>query len=175
VRLYLSRPNTTVIASVRDIEHPSVADLHSFKVEPGSRLIVVKIESTSTTDAEAAISVLKSKYSITTLDTVIANAGLGIHWDKISEATPAQAEDNFNVNALGPMRLFYATLPLLSAAPMPRFVVVTSIFGSIEMQSQLQLPNVVYGMSKAAANFFARKVHQEFSNLIAFPIHPGYV
>jgi norsolorinic acid ketoreductase len=176
VKAYLSQPNTTVIASVRDINHASVADLYDFKVESGSSLIVIQIDSASNTDAETSINELKSKYSgITSLDTVIANAGLGIHWDKISDATPSQAEENFTVNAAGPMRLFHATFPLLSAAPKPRFIVISTVFGSMEMQSELQLPNVVYGMSKAAVNFFTRKVHYEYSNLIAFPLHPGYV
>ncbi|KAH8817477.1 hypothetical protein F5884DRAFT_722587 [Xylogone sp. PMI_703] len=175
VKQYLSGPNTTVIATVRDVTHPSAAELQSFTVGSGSRLIVVKIDSTSSTDAEKAVEELRTKYGITRVDTVIANAGLGIHWDPIKEATPAQAEENFTINAVGPMRLFYATYPLLSAAETPRFVVISSVFGSIAMQDQLQLPNIVYGMSKAAANFFARKVHHEYSNLIAFPLHPGWV
>ena len=153
--------------------HSSATELDNFRVESGSRLIVVKIDSTSNTDPDAAVNELKSKYNITKLDTVIANAALGTDWDTISEATPSQAVHYFDVNAAGPMRLFYATLPLLSAASTPRFVVISSIFGSIEMQTQLQLPNVVYGMSKAAVNFFVRKVHHEYPNLIAFPMHPG--
>ena len=155
------------------MNHASAAELQDFKAESGSRLIVLKIDSASTTDADTAINELMSEHSIAKLDTVIANAGIGIHWDTISEATLAQAEENFEINAVGPMRLFYATLPLLSAASTPRFIVISSVFASIEMQSQLQLPNVVYGMSKAAVNFFVRKVHYEFSNLIAFPLHPG--
>ncbi len=175
MKLYLSRPNTTVIATVRDVNSPSVADLHNFTIASGSRLIVSKIDSSSATDANTAINELKSKYEISKLDTVIANAGLGEDWDRIKDANTAQAEKYFQVNAAGPMHLFYATLPLLSAASTPRFVLISSVFGSIELQSNLQQPDVVYGMSKAAANFFARKVHFEFPDLIAFPLHPGYV
>lgn len=148
VKAYMSHPNTTVIAGVRDVNNPALSDLQGFPVASGSQLIVVKIDSISATDATAAVDELQSKYGVTQLDTVIANAGLGIHWDPIVEATASQAEENFAVNAVGPMRLFDATLKLLSAAPTPRFVVISSIFGSIEMQSTLQLPNVVYGMSK---------------------------
>ena len=71
--------------------HSSATTLDEFRVESRSRLIVVKIDSTSDTDPEAAAYELKSKYNIIKLDTVIANAALGTDWDTISEATPSQA------------------------------------------------------------------------------------
>jgi NAD(P)-dependent dehydrogenase (short-subunit alcohol dehydrogenase family) len=38
-----------------------------------------------------------------------------------------------------------------------------------------QLPVTAYGSSKAAVNYIVRKIHFENPDLIAFPIHPGYV
>ena len=71
--------------------HSSATTLDEFRVDSRSRLIVVKIDSTSDTDPEAAVNELKPKYNIIKLDTVIANAALGTDWDTTSEATPSQA------------------------------------------------------------------------------------
>jgi norsolorinic acid ketoreductase len=62
---------------------------------------------------------------------------------------------------------------LLLASKTPRFVVVSTELGSIGFQSQRPIPDVAYGMSKAAVNFFVNKIHPEEEAIIAFPIHPG--
>jgi norsolorinic acid ketoreductase len=133
----------------------------------------VKIDSTSPVDAEAAVEKLQSQFGITKLDTVIANAGMGKHWDVIARTPVSEVEDHFATNAVGPVTLFLATRSLLLAAQKPRFVVISTELGSIGLQGQRKIPDVAYGMSKAAVNFFVNKLHHEEAGIIAFPIHPG--
>lgn len=91
------------------------------------------------------------------------------------ETPVKEVEEHFEVNSLGPFRLFQAVQTLLFKAAAPRFVVISTVLGSIELQKNLTVPDVAYGMSKAAVNFFTAKIHHENPQLIAFPIHPGYV
>jgi NAD(P)-dependent dehydrogenase (short-subunit alcohol dehydrogenase family) len=36
-------------------------------------------------------------------------------------------------------------------------------------------PTLAYGVSKAGANYFVRKVHFEHAGVVALAVHPGYV
>ena len=175
LKLYLAQPSTTVIAGVRDVNHPSVAELQTLLVGTGSRLIVLQLDSSSPTDAAAAVSRLQSDFGITKLDTVIANAGIGKYWGLTIDTPVKEVEEHFEVNSLGPFRLFQAVQALLFKASTPRFVVISTVLGSVELQQKMKIPDVAYGMSKAAVNFFTAKIHHENPHLIAFPIHPGYV
>jgi norsolorinic acid ketoreductase len=136
-------------------------------------LIVVKIDNDSLTDAEDAAETLKTEYGINKLDTVIANAGIGKHFDLIEKTPIAEVEDHFKTNAVGPVTLYLAMRPLLLASTKPRFVVISTVLGSIGGQGDRKIPDVAYGMSKAAVNFFVSKLHHEEQGIIAFPIHPG--
>lgn len=54
LEVFVSRPDTTVIAAVRDVEK-STKDLSAAKTGKGSKVIIVKIDSTSETDAAVAV------------------------------------------------------------------------------------------------------------------------
>ncbi|KAI5276026.1 putative NADP(+)-dependent dehydrogenase [Aureobasidium subglaciale] len=169
VAKYLSRPNTTVIAT-------EAQALHSISKAEGSNLIVVKVESRSDTDCISAIDSLHDQ-GISHLDVVIANAGFyTVPKDPaVAKITAEELLDHVNVNAAGPVRLFQATLPLLKAAEKPIFVYISSMAGSIAATGDLPLGVGVYGASKAAGNFLVRRIHQENPELTAFAMHPGAV
>jgi NAD(P)-dependent dehydrogenase (short-subunit alcohol dehydrogenase family) len=55
-----------------------------------------------------------------------------------------------------------------------KFVYVSSTLGSIGILDQESLPGVAYGMSKAAANWFVKKVSVELKGqVVAGVVHPG--
>ncbi len=173
LKLYLAQPKTTVISAVRDVSHPSVQQLNSLPVADGSRHIIVKVDSKSLTDAKDAVQELQTRYGITKLDTVVANAGVGNYWGLTADTPISEVEEHFQVNSVGPFVLYLAVRSLLLASAKPRFVVLSTELGSMAMQKQRPIGDVAYGMSKAALNFFVAKVHHEEPSLIAFPIHPG--
>jgi NAD(P)-dependent dehydrogenase (short-subunit alcohol dehydrogenase family) len=87
---------------------------------------------------------------------------------------------DFEVNAVGPARLFRAVWPLLEGSGggggggQKRFVLITSSLGSIGTLDVESMPGVAYGMSKAAANWWAKKVSVELTGrLVVGIIHPG--
>jgi NAD(P)-dependent dehydrogenase (short-subunit alcohol dehydrogenase family) len=58
--------------------------------------------------------------------------------------------------------LFKACFGLLKASTSsPKFVVISSVGGSIEQGTAIPMGNSPYGISKAAVNFLARKLHNE--------------
>lgn len=176
---FLSRPNTIVIAGLRDPSIPSSQDLLKLPVGPSSRLIVVKIDSASATDASAAIDVLQTTHKIDHLDVVIANAAIGKTSDNILEGTCAginikDVYEHFAVNTIGPLLLYKATLPLLEKSTQKsKFVIMSSFAGSIAAMEACPFPNAAYGPSKAALNYLSRKMHFENDKLTAFALNPG--
>jgi norsolorinic acid ketoreductase len=164
-------PNTTVIAGVRD---PSATEaLSAFKPANGSKLIIVKIDSASTTDAKDAVVLLKSKHGISHIDVVIANAGRGSYWGPALTTPIEEFQSHFNVNATGTLILFQAVHGLLSAAKNPKFVPIGTPVGSTSELENFPLPSTAYGTSKAALHFLTRKLHFEHENMVIFPLGPG--
>lgn len=109
------------------------------------------------------------------LDVVVANAGSSAGYAPILTTSLAALRSDYETNALGPVRLFQACYELLSRSRtgMAKFVLVSSVLGSIGALDGEAGPALAYGTSKAAANFFVRKVHFEHADVVALAIHPG--
>ncbi|KAF4549146.1 Short chain dehydrogenase-like protein 7 [Elsinoe fawcettii] len=179
----LSRPDHVVIAAVRNPEHPSSIALSSLPTASGSKLLTVKLDAASPTDAQDAVSHLQAQHSITSLDIVIANAAIA------PPQTPALSTPAdslllaLQTNTMGPILLASACAPLLRAAASanrtPKLIVISSLGGSSTVQPMIwdatHLPGTPYGMTKAAVNWWVRKVHLEEEWLVAFAVHPGFV
>lgn len=165
---------TTVIAAVRDIPSSSKT-LNALPASEGSKLIIVKIDAKSDTDASTAASELKSKHNITKIDVLIANAGLLHSIVPATETSNDALREHLEVNTIGPFILLKAFLPLLEAAPDPKFVVISGSLGSTQLLEQYQVPFFAYGISKAAVNYFVRKLSLENRTVISVAVHPGWV
>ncbi|KAF9473634.1 NAD(P)-binding protein [Pholiota conissans] len=109
------------------------------------------------------------------VDTLIANAGIANFAGKIHEVPIKSFEDHFSVNVLGPIVLFQAFRVLLKASTQPRFIVISSVGGSIDLIPTAPMDAGPYGTSKAALNWVVRKIHFENEWLIAYPQCPGPV
>ncbi|OCL15217.1 NAD(P)-binding protein [Glonium stellatum] len=170
---YLTLPNTIVIAAVRN---PSSVDgLKALKAGSSSKLVIIKIDSASTTDAAEAVRVLKSEHSITHIDVVIANAGLGRYWGPALETPISEFQEHFQVNATGVLVLFQAVHGLLEASKAPKFIPIGTPVGSIGELESYPLPTTAYGTSKAALNFLTRKLHFEHPDIVIYSLAPGWV
>lgn len=169
VEAFLARPNTIVIAAVRDTTAPSLRDIKP--AGEGSKLLVRKLDSALETDPAELVQDLVS--NVPHIDIIIANAAVS-HYQPVMETTSESMRETYEVNVLGPLRLFQATWPsLLSKSALPRFFVISSLQGSI--QEATDVPYFAYGASKAAVNLLARKVHLEHPTCVSVTIHPGYV
>jgi NAD(P)-dependent dehydrogenase (short-subunit alcohol dehydrogenase family) len=69
---------------------------------------------------------------------------------------------HLQVNTIGTLVLFKASFGLLKASTStPKFVVISSQGGGIEVGAAFPFETAPYGISKAAVNFLARKLHTE--------------
>jgi norsolorinic acid ketoreductase len=171
----LVRPNTTVIAALRDTTDKTAKDLNTLSTASGSRLIVVKIDAASDTDAKDAVKTLQSQYGIQQIDVVIANSGILDQWGPVSEVTPGDLRRHFEINTIAPIKLFQATKPLLEKAENPRFTIVSTSIASVGLMEKSPMPTIAYGLTKSAANYATAKIHFENPRISAVALHPGWV
>ncbi|KAF4501983.1 Short-chain dehydrogenase reductase SDR [Fusarium agapanthi] len=179
VKTFLARPSLTIIVGVRDPSHPTSKALQDLPVGKGSKLITVKLDSSVPSDAAAAVATLKGEHGISALDIVIANAGIASDGGLVRDITVDNIKKHFEVNTIGPIVLFQAVADLLQASKTgnPLFVAISTLLGSMGSMEQLVgLPSTSpYGGSKAALNWFIRRLHFEEPWLTSFVIHPGLV
>ncbi|KAK1752314.1 Norsolorinic acid ketoreductase [Echria macrotheca] len=177
--LLLQRPNVTVIHTAR--RSPPPTDTSTAPHHPTSRSIHVLLDEADPALSSASLAArLREEHDIDHLDVVVANAGGSSGFKGVLDTEPQDVLYDFETNALGVFRLFRATWPLLlqSQAAHKKFVLISSSVGSIvSLDEEGFFPSAAYGMSKAAANWFAKKVSVEFKEqgLAVGIIHPGWV
>ncbi|KAL8683905.1 MAG: hypothetical protein Q9224_006052 [Gallowayella concinna] len=174
VEVYLSRPNTVVIAAVRDPNHPTSQKLSSTSKDSSSKIIIVKIDSKSETDPAEAVKSIQSQ-GIDKLDLVISNAGICNDWKPCATVDPAVFKEHVVVNGFAPLFLFQAVVPLLQKAEGAKFVGIGSPMGSIGGMDQRPYPMTAYGGSKALQHWIIRKVHFEHPDITSLVVDPGLV
>ena len=110
------------------------------------------------------------------VDILLNNAGVGDRYSaKLGDIDFARLRDVYEVNALGPLRLIRAFLPMLRHGSQPRVVNVTSLMGSIS--DNHSGGSYGYRMSKAALNMATRSLGHELGpeGIVSIVIHPGWV
>lgn len=168
----LARPDTTLIAGVRDLSSSTAKALTALPTGKGSKLIPIKLDSQIEPDAAAAIKAIQS-HDIDHIDILIANAGIGKDYSPVAKVSTAAVREHVEVNGYGPLYLFQAAFPLLSKSTKPMFVGIGSPLGSIGGMGERSFPNAAYGPSKAMLHWIVRKVHFEHENFVSFVINPG--
>ena len=107
-----------------------------------------------------------------TLDVIVNNAGVG-GWDSLDRLEFDQLRRQYDVNALGPLRVTLALLPRMSQGG--RIGFVSSKAGSIG--DQPSGGNYGYRMSKTALNMAAVNLAHELAprGIHVAVLHPGFV
>ncbi|UNI24517.1 hypothetical protein JDV02_010255 [Purpureocillium takamizusanense] len=184
----LLRPRTTVVATVRNPADETSQSLLSLPRADSSALIVLPLNdadpSIDSTSLAARLAVASEKeqmsLSVKHIDVVVANAGAAAEFQCVLDTSPEAARSCFEVNAIGPLKLFQACWPLLARSAREggsKFVLISSSAGSIAGIGMELPPIVAYGMSKSAANWLAKKISVEFQDqgLNVGVIQPGWV
>ena len=110
------------------------------------------------------------------IDVLINNAGMyGERTDTIEETDFDTIRRIFETNAIGPMRVTRAFLPLLKKGRDPRIAHLSSLMGSIADNGSGG--SYGYRISKAALNMISKNLSHELSNfgIISVVLHPGWV
>ncbi|PWY75716.1 hypothetical protein BO83DRAFT_397876 [Aspergillus eucalypticola CBS 122712] len=150
---FLTRPNVTLVAAVRDPCNPQSKSLSNLPTGPGPRLII---------DPAAAIYILQHEHGINYLNIVIANAGMSDDFSRVDNVPIDVFRDHVE-----------AVYPLLLRSARPTFVSIGSPLGSIGGMEQRPYPCTAYGLSKTTLHWIVRKVHFENEGFITFFADPG--
>jgi norsolorinic acid ketoreductase len=170
----LSRPHQTLIAGVRDPNAPVSQKLSSLPTGEGSKLHIVKLDSSVSADAATAVQTLKEQ-GITSVDTIIANAATGTHASSIADTPLEEIEKHMNINLIGVLALYQAFLPLLKAGTNPKLIVLSSNLASMTLAPYVPGPWFCYGVTKASLNYFVRRAALEEDWLTVVALQPGWV
>ena len=110
-----------------------------------------------------------------TVDVLINNAGRLTRGGGPDDFDFQEIRGDFEVNAIGPLRVVEAVLPALRRADEAKIVNMTSKMGSIADNGSGG--SYAYRMSKAALNMATVSLARDLSEegIIAFVIHPGWV
>lgn len=172
---FLARPNHVVIAGNRGPNHATSKALFDLPKGEGSKLIVVKIDSTVESDAAAAVGELQTKHGVDHLDIVIANAGIALTFPSVAELKIPDLLRHLTTNTFAVVWLYQATLPLLrkSSNSTAKWITLGSAAGWLE--NQYPAPNAAYAPSKVAVHWLTNRMNGEEEKLTAFITDPGYV
>ncbi|OAP62083.1 hypothetical protein AYL99_04286 [Fonsecaea erecta] len=173
VRQLRERPGAIVFATSRDPERAT--KLQALTDKGNVHLVKITKQPEAVAEALAAAELVKKIAG--KVDVVVANAGIIGHETSIADAPMGMYQDFLDVNLLNNIAVFKALRPLLLAAPRPKFVAISTQYGSLAMVEDLPGQSSAYAISKAALNMFIRHVaYEEKKNgIVAFPIHPGVV
>ncbi|KAF1819299.1 NAD(P)-binding protein [Dissoconium aciculare CBS 342.82] len=177
---YLLRANHTLIGTIRpSTSTDHISTLHSLPLGPGSKLILLSLDSADPSDPSKAIQELQCTHNITHLDMVIANAAIAPDPAPLEVIAPGDLTDAYRVNVVAPVLLYQASKPLLENAPgqsQAMWVTISSVAGSVSKIEEFPVTSLLaYSASKAAANWFTVAVHAANPSWIATAIQPGFV
>lgn len=173
MRLYLSLPHTTVVATVRELE--SAECLKSLSKADGCQLMITRMDLDSGDSVRNAAIALKHDLGIKAVDLVIANAGVAGLTPRLVESSRSDLQPYIDVNAYGQLELYQALLPMLRLSQKkPTFVYISSAGGSLTTMSNL-VPLSAYGASKAMGNFLIKWLALETDEVLIWAQHPGFV
>ena len=142
----------------------------SSALEQGGARVEPRVDVTS--DAAVAGMVSRLQEDGVTVDVLVHVAGvLGV--DRLGEIDLEDVRRQFEINALGPLRVVQACLPLL--APGARVGIVTSRVGSLSDNGSGGM--YAYRVSKAAANMVGLNLHHDLAprGIAVLMLHPGMV
>jgi len=173
VRQLLEDPANLVVATARNPE--GSAGLQELKTSAGAKLVILK-QDVMEFDSADAVAAEAAKHLPDGLDVLILNAGFyrGIP-ESLSETIDwKEAIEDITMNAIAPMVVFRAFLPLLTKAKNAKVIGISSIFGSLSSVFSDTPVAPVYSMSKAALNMGLRKYANEVNIAVAI-VHPGWI
>ena len=168
----LLRGGTDVIAACR---HPGRATaLNTLAGEHPGRLHVLPLDvADPRSHAELARELPLAIGPHARIELLVNNAGVLHSGERFGYLTPANFEDSFRTNALGPLLLVQALAPALAEGA--RVANLSSELGSIAGTTRFGTPS--YNMSKAAQNMatvlLARALAARGITVVA--LHPGWV
>ncbi|KAK4201037.1 hypothetical protein QBC40DRAFT_224444 [Triangularia verruculosa] len=198
IYLLAARPNTTVLATARslptDDDNNQSSVFSSIVCHESSSLIPILLDETKPAISSSTLPARLSSAGIEHINIVIANAGTATNGFKsVFDTTEEDYRNDFEVNTLGPIRLFKGIHGLLEkgaevSGQESKFVVVGSSVGStgglVTAEGEMEGGMLVcgsYGLSKAGVQWWVMKLRAELKGkggegkVVVGVVHPGWV
>jgi NAD(P)-dependent dehydrogenase (short-subunit alcohol dehydrogenase family) len=176
VKSLLSRPSTTVIATVRSEEASATLkqEIASVTSGNGSTLHVVQLDF-STAIAPEKVREIVANTGVDKVDVLINNAGGAQPMVPALQTTAEDLRGAFETNTIAPLLVTQGLWPLLQKSAAPKIIMISSSVGSIADMEPV--PGGAYGPSRCAQNWITKALHQENkdTNLVSIALHPGWV
>jgi NAD(P)-dependent dehydrogenase (short-subunit alcohol dehydrogenase family) len=156
----------TVYMGARSVERGEAA-----AVELGGQF--VQLDVTDDESVERALGVITEREGH--LDVLVNNAGRSATGD----VTGPAAQEVFDTNVIGIIRVTQAALPLLQKSENPLVVNVSSALGSFwavtnPERRQFHFPSIIYGASKAAVSMLTVQYAKTYPELRCNAVEPGF-
>ncbi|OGX82317.1 SDR family oxidoreductase [Hymenobacter glacialis] len=173
---YLERGDHVFAAS----RHPADAvELQRLHQQYADRLVLLALDVTSAASIAAAVQAVNN--ATDALDLLINNAGVypnagsGDAHQRLGQLTHEDAIETMQVNAIGPLLVSQALLPLLRAGRKGRIISMSSGQGSLTWKATGDPYH--YSASKAALNMYMRSLAAEIGHmgLISVIVDPGWM
>lgn len=155
----LAQKGHTVYATMRGVTGKNAAKaeaLRSWAAEQGRRVHVLELDVTDQSSVEKAVS---QAVALGGIDVLINNAGVGT-WGIDEAFSIEQAQQIFDINVFGVMRMNHAVMPHFRASGKGLVIYISSGLGRIVFPFM-----GIYGASKFAVEGYAESAHYELSPL----------
>ncbi|KAI8628152.1 NAD(P)-binding protein [Xylariaceae sp. FL1651] len=176
VKALLSRPSTTVIATVRSEQTAAglKEETSSATTGSGSALQIIQLDF-STAVAPEKVREAVTAVGVDHVDVLIGNAGGAQPMVPALKTTAEDLRAAFETNTIAPLLVFQGLWPLMQKSSSPKLIMISSSVGSIADMEPV--PGGAYGPSRASQNWLTKALHQENKDagLIAVALHPGWV
>ena len=175
-RQYLERGDQVFAASRQPEQATELKQLHT---QYADRLVLLPLDVTSAESIAAAVKTVQD--TTDALDVLINNAGVYPHagsgdaHQRLGQLTHDDAMETMQVNAIGPLLVSQALLPLLRAGRKGRILSISSGQGSLTWKATGDPYH--YSASKAALNMYMRSLAAEIGHmgLISVIVDPGWM
>ncbi|HEX8659250.1 MAG TPA: SDR family oxidoreductase [Hymenobacter sp.] len=175
-RQYLERGNQVFAASRQPAQ---AAELRQLQSQYADRLVQVPLDVADANSIAAAVQTVSA--ATDALDVLINNAGVYPHagsgdaHQRLGQLTHDDAIETMQVNAIGPLLMAQALLPLLRAGQKGRILSMSSGQGSLTWKATGDPYH--YSASKAALNMYMRSLAAEIGayGLISVLVDPGWM
>mgnify|MGYP001128792051 CR=1 FL=1 len=151
-----------VIATGRNIDR--VAKV----IGDDENLLIVKLDVTDPTDAEAAVKSALDRFG--RIDVLVNNAG-NFYGGFFEELSPKQIERQITTNLYGPMNVTRAVLPVMRKARSGHIISISSLAGLVGFEY-----NAAYAASKFGLEGFMESLHQDVApfGIKTTIVEPGF-
>ena len=175
-RQYLERGDHVFAASRTPAD---ATELQQLQQQYADRLVLLPLDVTNTDSITSAAQTVSA--TTDSLDLLINNAGVYPHagsgdaHQRLGQLTHDDAIETMQVNAIGPLLVSQALLPLLRAGHKGRIISISSGQGSLTWKASGDPYH--YSASKAALNMYMRSLAAEIGHmgLISVIVDPGWM